>query len=169
MSSLRAQGRVNIWIYGCVAVLAVLCSLFLVKNVDLSVYWYGINGFFAGTRPAYGPASGLGFPLEYRYPPATYLLLFPLKWFSLRVAGFCWMLAAWATATFAVSLAITVRGLCFSRSSMVACCAFLCAYVVLAVRYGNVQPFVIAWIFMALILSETHPAWAGILLSLAVT
>ncbi len=46
---------------------------------------------------------------------------------------------------------------------------FLCAYLVLAVRYGNVQPFVIAWIFAALILAETRPLFAGILLALAAT
>ncbi len=68
-----------------------------------------------------------------------------------------------------VWLAIRIRQLRFSRSSIFACCAFMLAYVVLAVRYGNVQPLVVAWIFAALILSETHPVWAGILLSLAVT
>jgi len=45
---------------------AVLASLFLAKDVDFRVYWYGVTGFFAGTRPAYGPASGIGFPMEYR-------------------------------------------------------------------------------------------------------
>lgn len=68
-----------------------------------------------------------------------------------------------------VSLAIRIRQLRFNRSSILACCAFMLAYLVLAVRYGNVQPLVIAWIFAALVLSETHPVWAGILLSLAVT
>lgn len=156
-------------IYAALAVLAIASSLFLTKNVDLRVYWYGVNGFFAGTRPAYGPESGLGFPLEYRYPPVTYLLLFPLKWLSLRAAGFWWMLAAWATATLAVSAAVRVRHLRFSHSSIIACCAFLLAYVVLAVRYGNVQPFVIAWLLLALALAESYPAAAGILLALAVT
>ncbi len=107
--------------------------------------------------------------MEYRYPPVTYLLLFPLKWMSFRVAGFWWMLAAWTTAVVTVSLAIRTRHLRFSVIAIIACCAFMLGYVVLAIRYGNVQPFVIAWIFAALLLSETHPRWAGILLSLAVT
>lgn len=161
--------RPRIWIYGSVALLAVLSSLFLVRNVDLRVSWYAVNGFFSGTRPAYGPGSGLGFPMEYRYPPVTYLLLLPLKNTSLRAAGFCWMLGAWMMAGVTVSLAIRIRQLRFNRSSILACCAFMLAYLVLAVRYGNVQPLVIAWIFAALVLSETHPVWAGILLSLAVT
>lgn len=153
----------------CLAAIAIVSSLFVAKNVDLRVYWYGVNGYFSGTQPAYGPASGLGFPMEYRYPPVTYLLLFPLKWLPLRTAGICWMLAAWANASFTVWLAIRIRHLQFRRASVVACCAFTLAYVVLAVRYGNVQPFVIAWIFAALVLSETRPVWAGVLLALAVT
>jgi len=163
------QRRSWILIYGCVALLAIASSLFLVRNVDLRVYWYGVNGFFAGTRPPYGPASGIGFPMEYRYPPVTYLLLIPLKTMSLRVAGFWWMLAAWTTAVVSVSLAIRIRRLRFDGRSILVCCAFMLAYLVLAIRYGNVQPFVIAWIFAALVLSEAQPLAAGILLALAVT
>jgi hypothetical protein len=144
-------------------------ALFLAKDVDLRVYWLGVNGFFSGTRPAYGPGSGLGFPMEYRYPPVTYLLLYPLRFASLRVAGFWWMLAAWANALWSVWLALRVRGLRFNRVAILACCGFLLAYVVLAVRYGNIQPFVISWIFAALILAESHPQWSGLLLALAVS
>lgn len=107
--------------------------------------------------------------MEYRYPPVTYLLLFPLKWMSLPTAGFWWMLAAWITGILSVSLAIRIRRLHFSATSLICCCVFLLPYLVLAVRYGNVQPFVIAWLFAALVLSESHPLWAGILLALAVT
>ncbi|MBV9501826.1 MAG: DUF2029 domain-containing protein [Acidobacteriaceae bacterium] len=164
-----ANQRPRILIYGSIAILAIASSLFLTKSVDLAVYWYAVNGFFSGTRPAYGPASGIGFPMEYRYPPVTYLLLFPLKYLSFRVAGFWWMLAAWINGTLAVTLAIRIRGLRFTSRSVAACCTFLLAYLVLAVRYGNVQPFVIAWIFLALVLSETQPLWSGILMALAVT
>ena len=164
-----ARAPAKTWVYALLALLAVLSSLFVARDVDLRVYWYGVSGFFAGTRPAYGPDSGLGFPMEYRYPPVTYLLLFPLKWMSLRTAGFWWMLAAWVTGIISVSLAIRIRRLRFSAASLVCCGAFLLAYLVLAVRYGNVQPFVIAWLFAALVLSESHPLWAGILLALAVT
>lgn len=156
-------------IAAALVMLAVACSLFLAKDVDLRVYWLGVTGFFGGTRPAYGPHSGLGFPMEYRYPPATYLLLYPLKFASLRVCGFWWMLAAWANAAWVVWLAFRVRGLRFSKEAAFACCAFLLAYVYLAVHYGNVQPFVIAWMFAALILAESHPRWAGLLLALSVT
>jgi len=162
------RGVVRPYMYALGAA-AVLSALFLVKNVDLRVYWYGVNGFFSGTRPAYGPNSGLGFPMEYRYPPVTYLILFPLSKMSLRVAGILWTLGAWAASAGAVWLGLRVRGLRFDGASIVACSAFMAAYVVLAIRYANVQPFVIAAIFAALILSETQPIAAGILLALGIT
>src|SRR5579884_11798 len=149
--------------------IAIVASLFLAKDVDFRVYWLGVTGFFGGTRPAYGPQSGLGFPMEYRYPPVTYLLLWPIGLLPLRAAGFGWMLAEWITAGWAVWLALRVRRLRFDAPAILAVLAFLCAYLVLAVRYGNVQPFVIAWIFAALILAETRPLAAGILLALAAT
>lgn len=165
----RPYSRRRIAIYASLVALALVSSLLLTKNVDLSVYWYAVTGFFSGTRPAYGSNSGIGYPMEYRYPPVTYLLLFPLKWMPLRAAGICWMLAAWTTAVASVSIAIRIRRLHFNILSLVACCAFMLAYVVLAIRYGNVQPFVIAWLLAALALSETQPIWAGSLLALAIT
>ncbi|MDQ2712462.1 MAG: DUF2029 domain-containing protein [Acidobacteriota bacterium] len=157
------------WPFGFIAAVAVFCSLLLTRNVDLRVYWYGVTGFFHGTRPAYGPESGLGFPMEYRYPPVTYLLLSPLYLMPLRVAGFFWMLAAWAAATAAVALAIRKRRLSFSPTAVLVSFAFLASYLLLAVRYGNVQPFVIAFLLAALVLSESRPLCAGALLALAVT
>ena len=53
--------------------------------MDFRVYYYGTQGVFAGTRPVYGPTSGLGWPMHYRYPP-LFLLVFapfamlPLAW-----------------------------------------------------------------------------------------
>jgi hypothetical protein len=161
--------RNRILIYSGLGTLALVTSLFLAKSVDLSVYWYGVTGYFSGAKTAYGWDSGIGHPMEYRYPPVTYLLLYPLRWFSFRAAGFWWMFAAWITAIVSVSLAVRLRGLRFNAVSVVACCAFMLAYVVLAIRYGNVQPFVISWLLAAFVLSEAYPVWAGVLLALAVT
>ncbi|MBV8895867.1 MAG: DUF2029 domain-containing protein, partial [Acidobacteriaceae bacterium] len=151
------------------ALLAVLASLFVAKDVDFRVYWLAAVGYFNGTRPAYGPQSGLGFPMEYRYAPATYLLIWPFRFLPLRAAGFCWMLLAWLNAGWTMWLLLRVRRLMFDRTAVLAVLAYLCAYLVLAVRYGNVQPFAIAWIFAALILAETRPLTSGILLALAAT
>jgi hypothetical protein len=107
--------------------------------------------------------------MEYRYPPVTYLLLWPIGLASLRVSGFFWMLAIWANTAWTMWLAIRVRGLRFDRPAAVAVLAFVCAYLFLAVRYGNVQPFVIGWIFAALILSERRSWLSGLLMALAIT
>lgn len=151
------------------ALLAIIASLFVAKDVDFRVYWLAAVGYFNGTRPAYGPQSGLGFPMEYRYAPVTYLLIWPFRFLPLRADGFCWMLLAWMNAAWTMWLALRVRRLRFDGASILAVLAYLCAYLVLAVRYGNVQPFAIAWIFAALILAETQPLTSGILLALATT
>lgn len=151
------------------ALLAIIASLFVAKDVDFRVYWLAAVGYFNGTRPAYGPQSGLGFPMEYRYAPATYLLIWPFRFLPLRAAGFCWMLLAWINAGWTMWLALRVRRLRFDRASILAVLAYLCAYLVLAVRYGNVQPFAIAWIFAALMLAESRPLASGVLLALAAT
>lgn len=156
-------------VYGLLAVVAIWSSLFLTKNTDLSVYWYAAKGFFSGTRSAYGPDSGIGHPMEYRYPPVTYLMIYPLRFASLRAAGFFWMLAAWTAAITTVSFAVRIRGFQLNFNAIVACSGFLLAYAVLMIRYGNVQPFVICALFSALILAQTHPRWSGLLFALAVT
>lgn len=156
-------------LWGTLTALAVFASIFVAKDVDFRVYWLGVTGFFSGTRPAYGPQSGLGFPMEYRYPPVTYLLLWPIRLVPLRLGGFLWMLAIWANAAWTMWLAVRVREVRFDAKALVAVLAYLAAYLFLAVRYGNVQPFVIAWIFAALILSERRPTLSGLLMALAVT
>ncbi len=162
--------RSKTWaIYALLVILAICTSLFLVKNTDLSVYWYAARGYFSGTHSAYGPDSGIGHPMEYRYPPVTYLIIYPLRLLSLRLAGFCWMLGAWAAGITTVTFAIRLRGFRFSANAIMACCAFMLAYIVLAIRYGNVQPYVICALFSALILAERYPAWAGLLLAFAIT
>lgn len=156
-------------IAAALALAAICSSLLLVRNTDLGIYWHGVNGFFSGIRSAYGPDSGVGHPLEYRYPPVTYLILWPLRFFSLRVAGFLWMLGAWIAAIATVLAAIRIRGLRFSPAAALVCSALALPYIVLAIRYGNVQPFVISAIFSTLILSETRPGWAGLLLALSIS
>ena len=107
--------------------------------------------------------------MHYRYPPVTYLLLWPLSRIPLFWAGFIWMLGAWAAATVAVILMVRTARLRFSPDALVATCAYMVAYIVLAVRSGNVQPYIIAMILAALFLSESRPVVAACLLAIAIT
>src|SRR5437762_12773988 len=63
------------------------------RPMDFRVYHYGANGVLDGTRPVYGPASGLGWPMHYRYPPLFILLFFPFALLPLGVAAVVWLLA----------------------------------------------------------------------------
>ncbi len=63
------------------------------RPMDFRVYHYGTRGVFDGTRPVYGPSSGLGWPMHYRYPPLFLLLFTPFAWRPLGVSAGLWVLA----------------------------------------------------------------------------
>src|SRR6266566_2096053 len=72
--------------------------------MDFRVYHFGARGVFDGTRPVYGQASGLGWPMHYRYPPLFLLLFAPFAalplgfaaavWVVLKFAALVWLLRA---------------------------------------------------------------------------
>lgn len=154
--------RRRLVVHGLLAAAVVVMSLLLTRNIDFRVYWYGATAAFDGSRPLYGPASGLGFPMHYRYPPVTYLLLWPLSRLPLYWAGVIWMIGAWTAATATAALAIRTERLSLAPHAVAAACGYLLAYVVLALRSGNVQPYLIAMVFAALLLSETHRVAAAV-------
>jgi len=159
--------RLALW--GLLAVLALAATFALCRNIDFRVYWYGARAYAEHAAPLYGPRSGLGFPLHYRYPPVTYLLIEPLRWLPLRWAGYFWVLGSWGACAAVVALAVYTARLRFTAIAIAAASAYLIAYVVLAIRAGNVQPYVIAMIFAALLLAESRPLLAAVLLALAIT
>jgi hypothetical protein len=169
MYDLTKPQRLRLVLYGLLAAVVVVTSLLLTRNIDFRVYWYGATAAFDGSRPLYGPASGLGFPMHYRYPPVTYLLLWPLSHLPLYWAGVIWMIAAWSASIATVTLAVRTARLNLTPQAVVVACGYLLAYVVLALRSGNVQPYLIAMIFAALLLSESHRVTAASLLGLAIT
>jgi Glycosyltransferase family 87 len=161
--------RRRLVLYGLLAALATLTSLFLTRNVDFHVYWRGAGGIFDHSHSLYGPASGLGFPMHYRYAPVTYPLLWPLSRMPLYWAGVVWMIGAWTAAIAAVGLTVRAARLRFARNAILAACAYMLSYVVLAIHSGNVQPYLIAMILAALFLSESRPVIAAFLLAIAIT
>ncbi|HLN01079.1 MAG TPA: glycosyltransferase family 87 protein [Bryobacteraceae bacterium] len=169
MDYLTKPQRRRLVLCGLLAAVVVVMALLLTRNIDFRVYWYGATAVFDGSRPLYGPASGLGFPMHYRYPPVTYLLLWPLSRLPLYWAGVIWMVGAWTAAIATAALAIRTERLNLAPHAVVAACGYLLAYVVLALRSGNVQPYLIAMIFAALLLSESHRVAAASLLGLAIT
>src|SRR5579884_1223105 len=149
------------------AALAALSAIFLTRNTDFQVYWYGIRNFLSG-GPLYGPHSGVGAPQEFRYPPVTVLFFIPVTWLPYRVASFCWTILAWAVCAAAARLAIKQWNLRFTLTGAVLGLILLAPYIVLAVKFGNVQPYLVALILVAILWAETHPVWSGVALAVAI-
>ncbi len=148
--------------------LAALSAVFLTKNVDFQVYWRGVGGFLNGSKPLYGSSSGAGHPQEFRYPPVTVLLFLPVTWLPERVAGMLWVMAGWAACAWASALAIVKWRLRFTLMGAALGILILGQFVVLFVKFGNVQPFLIALVLVALLWSDEHPAWSGAVLAVAI-
>jgi Glycosyltransferase family 87 len=155
--------------YSAVALLAIVASLGLAKNIDFGVYWHAVRSFNNQSQPLYGPGSGIGYPMIFRYPPIAYLLLWPLGSLPLRWAGFVWILGAWTLAIVSVLTTARVLHLQFRPPAVLLSFAGILAYCVLAVHSGNIQPYLIAMIFSALTLSRRRPVLAAGLLAISIS
>src|SRR5262245_72994 len=73
---------------------AILAAAWYVSTrpMDFRVYYYGARGVFDGSRPVYGPSSGLGWPMHYRYPPLFLLLFAPFSWLPLSISAGLWLI-----------------------------------------------------------------------------
>jgi len=149
--------------------LAALSAIFLGKNTDFRVYWYGVSDFLSGGRPLYGPLSGLGTDMNFLYPPWTVLFFLPFTKLPIRIAGILWIVISWIALVWASVLARKTWKLSFTPLGSVLGFLILLPYVVLAIRYGNVQPFLIACVLLALLWSENHPGASGAALALAIS
>jgi alpha-1,2-mannosyltransferase len=139
--------------------------------MDFRVYHYGARGVFDGTRPVYGPTSGLGWPMHYRYPPLFLLLFAPFAmiplswgaaiWLILKVAVLIWLVRTMQTAGAVLEhpMATTVLpGL-----------LFIAPYIVEEFRYGNAQFFIFALTAAALLMARRRPLIAAGSLALAIS
>jgi hypothetical protein len=158
----------KILVISVIAILAVLSAIYLPHNTDFGAYWYGVGNYMNGSKPLYGPLSGMEYPQEFRYPPVTVLFFLPLTWMPLRIASFIWILVAWAVTSIAAYLAIRMWKLTFTFAGALLGLIFLAPYIVLAVKFGNVQPYLIALVLLALLFAERHPGWSGLALAVAI-
>jgi len=151
---------------GCAALL--YWSLTRGQSADFSVYWWGVHDYFINVRPMYGRDSGSGWPMIYRYPPLYMLLFYPLTHIPLRVAAGLWMLAQGGVVGITTLVAIRKWRLEYTALATLATVVLLTPHFIWSLKYGNVQWLVIAAIFLAMLIAETHPGWAGALLALAI-
>jgi hypothetical protein len=133
------------------------------RPMDFRVYHFGARGVFDGTRPMYGPSSGLGWPMHYRYPPLFLLLFAPLAWLPLGASAAVWVLGKF------IVLAALIRMI--SRRLPVGWLMSLLlagAYVIEDFRYGNAQFFIFALTVTGLVLVDESPIIAASSLALAI-
>ena len=149
--------------------------------MDLRVYHYGARGVFEGTRPVYGPGSGLGWPMHYRYPPLFLLLFAPLAMLPLGLAAAIWVVGK--VAVLVVLLRALERRLKpattfgpqnvvagFSRRyAVIISFLLITPYLVEEFRYGNAQFFVVALTAASLLLVREKPVLSAASLALGIS
>src|SRR5215813_6307403 len=107
--------------------------------MDFRVYHYGARGVFDGTRPVYGPTSGLGWPMHYRYPPLFLLLFVPLAVLPLGFAAALWVVAKIVILVWLIT-ALRERELKpATKYSYFISFLLITPYVIEEFRYGNAQ------------------------------
>lgn len=130
--------------------------------IDFSVYWT----IARSEGPLYGEASGLVWPMWYRYPPLFRWLVEPFALASFPVAAFLWALGKLA----ALGAVLAALGRRVGATPAVWGLAFLAGgyWVLSELRYGNAQGYVFALVALAVLWAEQRPRAAGLALGLAI-
>jgi hypothetical protein len=82
----------KILVFLAIFAVVVLATHVYRQPMDFRVYHFGARGVFDGTRPVYGPTSGLGWPMHYRYPPLFLLLFAPFTLLPIGPAAVVWVI-----------------------------------------------------------------------------
>jgi Glycosyltransferase family 87 len=149
--------------------------------MDFRVYYYGARGVFDGTRPVYGPASGLGWPMHYRYPPLFLLLFAPLVKLPLAWGAAIWVILKIVVLALLLP-AMLKRGLKpattyssnhlvagFSPRSFAVPFLLITPYLIEEFRYGNAQFLVFALSAAALLTVRSQPVLSAASLALGIS
>jgi Glycosyltransferase family 87 len=152
-----------------VGVVAIFFAYYVSSHpMDFRVYYYGARGVIEGTRPVYGPTSGLGWPMHYRYPPLFLLLFAPFAMLPLGLSAAIWVAAKIAVLIWLVH-ALKGRNLKSATPySILVSSLFIMPYLVEEFRYGNAQFFVVALTIAGLLLIPKRPVVGGASLGLAI-
>src|SRR5437867_352155 len=164
------KSREGLWLKISVFI-ALLAGLYVAQYpMDFRVYYFGARGVFTGTRPVYGVASGLGWPMHYRYPPLFLFLFAPLAALPLGAAAAVWVVAKIAVLVWLVYLIwdrrlryMTIDGGWYILSFLL-----ITPYIIEELRYGNVQFFVLALTIVAVLIVRERPGLAAASLALGI-
>ncbi|OFV97160.1 MAG: hypothetical protein A3F68_03320 [Acidobacteria bacterium RIFCSPLOWO2_12_FULL_54_10] len=153
---------------GACGIAAVASYYLLTPGIDFQVYHAAGNATLQGGSQLYGPQSGLGWPMQYRYPPLFLLLFAPFAVLPLAVAFVIWnfiKLVVLGMLLITFTRQSSLKGL--SPNWMVASVLAI-PYLFLEFKYGNAQFFVFALVCLTLLSLPEHPVRAGGALGLAI-
>ena len=150
-------------------VVGVLSYVAARHSIDFSVYYITARTMLFHSGPLYGPQSGLGYPLVYRYPPLFLLLFVPFVLLPLKSAAFVWAVLKFAVLYYLARALFSRLGL--SDSVWLRWLALLPSLPYLAVEfhYGNAEFFAFALVAAALLLVESNPVLAALSLALGIS
>lgn len=156
------------WLALALLVCAAIMVPMAVKHaVDFPVYYRTGQVFLAGHGPLYGPESGLGFPMHYRYPPLFLLVFVPFALLPFNISVTLWAALKW------MALFLLIRGMAermrFPRTGwwwLIPAC-LSAPFLVQELKGGNVQFFIFALVAAALLAFRKTPWLGAFLLALA--
>ncbi len=151
------------WSWAAIAFGAIVASFWAATfAIDFSVYWT----IARSDGPLYGEASGLVWPMWFRYPPLFRWLVEPFALPPFRVGAFFWALGKVA----AVGLVLAALGRRIGATRAVWVLTFLAGgyWWLCELRFGNAQGYVFALVAAALLWAGERPRIAGATLGLAI-
>lgn len=135
--------------------------------IDFEVYRWATRAALFNESPLYGPNSGIGWPMHYRYPPIFTFFFLPFSWLPVPMGAFVWtLLKCVILIALAKTLTKRLRQELGKPNWLVALC-LAGPYVVMEFRQGNAQFFVFALTAWALLEASRKPKLAAGLLGLA--
>ena len=153
-----------------VILMVALLSYYAARHtVDFPIYHAMARAMLAGNGPLYGPNSGVGWPLVYRYPPLFLLLFVPFALLPLKLGAVIWT-ALKFVALYYLARALLAR-LQLSSPIGVQFLALIPAvpYLALEFHYGNAQFFIFAMVAAALLCMQKRPIQAALILALGIS
>lgn len=151
------------WSWAAIAFGAIVASAWAATfAIDFSVYWT----IARSDGPLYGEASGLVWPMWFRYPPLFRWLVEPFALPPFRVGAFLWALGKLVAMGFvlrALGRRIGATPAVWGLASLAGGYWWLCE-----LRFGNAQGYVFALVAAALLWADERPRTAAAALGLAV-
>jgi len=146
---------------------AIMVPMAATHAVDFPVYYRATRVFLEGHGPLYGPQSGMGWPMHYRYPPLFLFAFVPFALLPFKFSAVLWAALKWAVLYLLVRA--MARQMNFPSTGwwwLVPGC-LSASFLVQELKGGNAQFLIFALTAAALLALRRRPWLTAILLALA--